>query len=196
MDIFLIKEKINRGENVDFLVGKKKLTALTGAFVVLMLIGVAIAFFAKNILFGGVMLCLICGYFALQMGKALLSPQLPAVLLINKDFLGIFDKPIALFGKSDAYATIEWKEISDIKMEVLGGRRGSTTPHIILQCTNSAIQNLNNHKQQIAGSGLFRVYEIAGNSVILNSPSFMDIPLKDVFDLLKEIHKDTNTARQ
>ena len=163
-------------------------------FIIWALACAAISIFGKNMLFGAIAGFIISVYFAVRIGQSLFSGKFPQILSANKDFLGIFDKPISLFGKDDSFVLISWKDILDIKTEIIGGRKGSAT-YIVLQCTDSAIQNVINHRKKISGGGILRVYEIKDNLIILNATSLLDISLTDLLTLLKEIHKEAICAR-
>jgi|GEM_PF-3287710 hypothetical protein len=194
MDIACVKEKIKHGENIDFSVSKKKITGMVVVCVIFALASFAwgcVKSSTPTMIFGSLGgLFLLC--IALKMGLVLLPHQRSLVLSINKEYLGIFDNPV-FSGRNISCVLIVWKDILDIKLQEVNSGKGSHF-YIVLQCIDSAIQNIVNHKKQVNKKGLIRDYELTKNFVILGSTFLLDITTKDLFDLLKEIHKEMTSS--
>lgn len=190
MDITSYKEAVKRGENVEFTLSKKKL--LLGTLILIgVIIGSAIMTYIGDIpLIIGILVCIICGFFAQIMGRALLRRPTPPVIYVNRELVGIFLAPIS---KNSAFLPIKWKDILDMEIQEIKNGKGSRIHYLALKCTDSTIQDILNQIKFNSG-GMFRIYKLRNNFILLQIESLIDIPLSDLLTLMKEIHKEATTA--
>ena len=190
MDITSYKEAVKRGENVEFSLSKKKLLLGTLILLVFIIASAIMSYIGEMPIFIGILIFLICGFFAQIMGRALLRRPTPPVIYINKDLVGIFLSPMS---KNSPFLPIKWNDIVDMEIEVIKGSKGSRTYYLVLSCTDSAIQNILNQIKYASG-GMFKIYKIKNNLVWLRIDSLIDIPLSDLLTLMKEAHGEATAT--
>lgn len=197
MDISQYKEAFKRGENIDFLVNKKKMLSIFAIFVGLMAFCV-VMFLSPQVVAKiiGALLFICMGYFVLIMGKNLLNKQQPQVLSLTRESLIIYDVPVsALLGGKNTCAIIPWNGVLDLGTETIETRNYSKFSYIVLRCTPDTIQNVKEHEKQVSGK-LLRIYEVRNDLLLLNLETWVDVPVKDMLDLIKELHKEATAKLQ
>lgn len=193
MDIAYLKEKIKHGENIPFLLSKKKMIFVSIIFIIFACISIWMAFSGNTLSAKvvGIACFLLCGYFGLLFVKPLFSRQMPPVISLNKDCLDIFLNPLK---QNSPFISIRWGDISYIYIEIVKGSKGHKNYYLALTCTDSAIQNIQNQLKQLSFVSI-RICSVRNNIVLLNISSFIDISLSDLLPLLEETHKDLTAER-
>lgn len=197
MDISQYKERFKKGENIDFLINKKKMLSIFAIFVGLMAFCV-VMFLSPQVVAKiiGALLFICMGYFVLIMGKNLLNKQQPQVLSLTRESLIIYDVPVsALLGGKNTCAIIPWNGVLDLGTETIETRNYSKFSYIVLRCTPDTIQNVKEHEKQVSGK-LLRIYEVRNDLLLLNLETWVDVPVKDMLDLIKELHKEATAKSQ
>ena len=195
MDLTPYKEQLARGETVDFYVSKKRIVGLFIPVLLFALIGGGITLFARQeTLLArciGAVAFFYLGYMALQLWRTLSTRSVPKIILsLDKESLTIYDLSVpALLGKDEPRVSILWTDILRLGIDKVGKQ------HVImLQCTPPAIQNVARHLEKVSGK-LLRIYDVGSESISLQVASWIDISLKDIETLLKEIHQSATANR-
>ena len=202
MDLENYKETFKRGENIDFLMSKKKIViwffsflgvACLCACVFLPSISSEIEGYVKIL---GIVAVIACVYGALRLGKFLFGKQQPQLFSVNKDSLIIYNTPVsALLSKDSACAIIPWNEILDLEIKEIEVKQASRKfPFIVLKCNYSAIQNLQAPNQPF--EKMFQIYHTTNDSLFLYTKSWIDISQENILTLLKEFHKEATSQKQ
>lgn len=193
MDIAYLKEKIKHGENIPFLLSKKKMLFVSIIFIIFACISIWMAFSGNTLSAKvvGIACLLLCGYFGLLFVKPLFRRQMPPVISLNKNCLDIFLNPL---NENSPFISIQWSDILNIYIEIVKGSKGRKTYYLALTCIDSAMQNIQNQIKQLSFVSI-RICSIRNNIVLLNISSFIDISLSDILHLLEEIHKDLTAER-
>lgn len=188
MDLENYKEAFKRGENIPFLLSKKKMIFWTIIFMIFACIGLWMLLPGSNGEVLGLACFLFFGYSGLLCAKTLFRRQMPPVISLNKDFLEIFLNPL---NRNSSFISIQWSEI----LYIGKGRKGHKTYYLELVCIDTVMQKFRNLMKFNSGR-MFRTYILEDNFILLKTDCFMETSLSDLLTLLKEFHKEATSQQQ
>ena len=202
MDIEKCREAFKRGENVAFPISIGNLYFF---FFVLLVFAIysghlLLSSFSSGIEDWRKIIIIVASpffcYATLRLGKCLFVKQKPQLFSVNKDYLLIYDKTISsLFNNKNSHIIIPWEEILGLEIKKVIEESGHKRTYLAFKCKSSTIKNIQEHQEQISVK-LFRSYGIVEGVLMLNTKTWLDMPIEDVLDLLQEFHKEATSQKQ
>lgn len=141
----------------------------------------------------GIIVGIVSGYGALRLGKGLLFKQQSKFLSLNKESLIIYNTVVpTLLSNKNPCAIIPWGEILDVEIEKM--IRQEKHSYIVLVCNLSIIQSV--PKQLPEKIFMTHFIDIRDNCLFLRTETWLDVPFKDIFNLIQEFHKEATAKLQ